>query len=203
MKSGFRKLLSAGVVALAVLSLAGAGTARAQVAGAIFAAANLQPPGGTSDPTMSSGVATFASGEAGTVIVTVTLRDQQANARYVATIRDGACGGAVLYPLADVQTDASGVGEAATALKAEVEFGRWYVEVGPAGGAAASQLCGMANQAIVSGPVTDPSGGPTGAPGMPRTGGQADFLGPAGVVLLTAVACVVGGRRLRMANRAQ
>jgi hypothetical protein len=201
MKSGFRKLLSAAVVALAVVAFAGAATARAQ--GVIFAAANLLPAGGQADPDVPTSVATFAEGASGTVIVTVNLSGQQAQARYVPTIRDGACDGAVLYTLADVQTDASGMGQASTELKAAVEFGRWHVEVSPADGSATNRLCGVANQAIVSGPAGDPSGGQTGAPGLPRTGGQADFLWQAGAALLAAVVCVLVGYRLRIANRAQ
>src|SRR5215212_2979164 len=125
MKSGFRKLLSAGVVALAlaVVTFAEVGTARAQ--GVIFGAAELLPPGGQVDPNVPSSVATFAEGDVGTVIVTVNLRAQQANVRYVATIRDSACDGAVLYTLTDVETDANGMGEASTELKTAVEFGRW------------------------------------------------------------------------------
>lgn len=38
---------------------------------------------------------------------------------------------------------------------------------------------------------------------MPRTGGQADLLWQAGVVLLAAVACLVAGCRLLIANRQQ
>ena len=206
MKSGFKKLLSTGVVALALAvgSLTGAGTAHAQVPGAIFAAAELLPPSGEIDPNVPVSGATFASGaEAGTVIVTVNLRGQQATARYVATIRDGACDGAVLYTLTDVQTDAAGEGEVSTVVQAAVEFGRWYVAVSPADGATAGPLCGFANPAIVSGPAAEPVGGETGAPGMPRTGGPTDVLWGAGVVLLAAVACLVIGRRLRTANRKQ
>jgi hypothetical protein len=201
MKFGFKKMLSTGVVALALAvgALAGAGTAHAQVPGAIFAAAELLPPGGATDPNVPVSGATFASGEPGTVIVTVNLRGQQPNARYVATIRDGACDGAVLYTLTDVQTGARGEGEASTALQAAVGFGTWHVAVSPAGGAAASRLCGVANPAIVSGPAAEPGG----APGMPRTGGPADLLWPAGAVLLAAVACLVVGRRLRTAKREQ
>jgi len=203
MQSGFRKLLSAGVVALAlvVVAFAGAGAARAQ--GVIIAAADLLPASGQANPNVPSSIATFAEGEAETVIVTVNLRGQQAKARYVATIRDGACDGAVLYTLTDVQTDASGMGKASTELKAAVEAGRWHVEVSSVGGSAANGLCGVANQAIVSGPAAEPSGEQTGAPGLPRTGGQADFLWQAGGMLLVAVACVVIGWRLRIANTEQ
>jgi hypothetical protein len=201
MLSGFRKLLSAGVVALAVIAFAGAGTARAQ--GVIIGAADLLPVGGQADPNVPSSVATFAEGTAGAVVVTVNLRGQQANARYIASIRDGACDGAVLYTLTDVQTDASGMGEASTELKAAAEFGRWHVEVRSTGGSAANGLCGVASQAIVSGPVTDPSGEQTGAPGLPRTSGQADFLWQAGAVLLVAVVFLVVGYRLRIANKKQ
>jgi hypothetical protein len=109
----------------------------------------------------------------------------------------------VLYTLTDVQTDTSGMGEASTELKTTVEAGRWHVEVSPAGGSAANGLCGVANQAIVSGPVAEPSAEQTGAPGLPRTGGQADFLWQAGAVLLIAVVCVVVGEWLRIAQRKQ
>jgi hypothetical protein len=203
MQSGFRKLLSAAIVALALAVgwFAGADTARAQ--GVIVAAADLLPVGGQADPNVPSSVATFAEGQAGSVIVTVNLRGQQPNAGYVATIRDDACDGAVLYTLTDVQTDASGMGEASTELKAAVEVGRWHVEVSPAGGAASNRLCGAATQAIVSGPAVNPSGDQTGAPGLPRTGGQADLLWQAGAVLLVAVVCVMIGWRLRIANKKQ
>ena len=205
MKSGFRKTLSTGIAALAMAMVlfAGAGTASAQEAGSIYAAAELLPAGGNSNPNGPVSGATFVLGEAGTTIVTINLRGQQANTRYVSTIRDGACDGAVLYTLTDVQTDGSGTGESTTVVKAAVEVGRWHVEVRPQDGSGAGSLCGVAGQAMVSGPVASPEGEQPNAPGMPRTGGQADVLWQPGVVLITALACLIAGRRLQIANREQ
>lgn len=149
-----------------VLSLVSIGAVSAQQGGNIYAAADLTPEGASSEGSAST--ATFEHVDSGGTQVTVVLMNMQPLTEYKVEIRDGGCGGPVLFPLQTIQTDDKGGGNAATQVQAEVEFGRWYVGVYSGGDAAV--LCGQVNPALAGAPPVPA----VDQPGMPGTGRPAD-----------------------------
>lgn len=171
-------------------------SAGAQQNANIYAMAELSSEGKVVEGTQASS-ATFERLAGGGTRITMLLVNMKAGAGYQAAIRDGSCSGAVLYSLSAVQIGANGEGQVVTELPAEVEFGRWYVEVSSDGAGSGAALCGQVNPAIAGAPPIGPIGG---SPGMPRTG-QGGGIDAYWLALLGAALATLGFISYRAAGR--
>ncbi|HEX8598631.1 MAG TPA: hypothetical protein VF952_08960 [Chloroflexia bacterium] len=202
--SSFRPLVALvtlALVATVTFAAPGARQAHAQMGGDVYASADLTPGGAETNPNGAASGATFEHTSSGGTRVTISLVGLRPNTEYAAHIHDGSCAGDTLYGLEAVRTDATGTGLSTSEVAAEVEFGRWYVDLHPEGGAGeaghagADTLCGLVTPALAGAPLAPGAlGGPgmgENAPGMPRTGSAPGSMPAPSIESLLLISFVV------------